>query len=77
MVAIALLRVGFDISSDNSSLHMEALPCWLGGVFPLTIAPTSLNAPPQKNAEEGPRSCPINSVAMDTGAQASCVAVAR
>ena len=77
LVAIALLRVGFDISSDNSSLHVGALPGWLGGVLPLTRAPTSLNAPPQKNAEEDPRSCPSTSVAMDTGAQASCVAVAR
>ena len=77
MVAIALLRVGFDISSDNGSLHMGALLGWLGGVLPLTIAPTSPNAPSQKNAEEDPRSCPSTSVAMDTGAQASCVAVAQ
>ena len=30
--AIALLHVGFDISSDISFLHMGALPSCLGGV---------------------------------------------
>ena len=34
IVAIALLHVGFDISSDSSSLHMGALPCRLSGVVP-------------------------------------------
>lgn len=86
LVAIALLRA--QVATIVPFVWEHSLVGWvkLSGQIQstlMTIAPTSQSAPSPKErsalgiAEQDPGSCPSSSVAMDAGAQASCVAVAQ